>query len=231
MPLLPIKPFVVNENGKKRYPKYTCTLSTIGPVREEWGPEILDWIIAFFHKFGVVWEFKPRLKFETSDTGYPHFHLGERSVNLKTYGGFISQLQKYMRKFKDVKPTGYAHDKDFSIRVFRVPIVETHNSKVLRGKDLIQHYLDSPTKEKSTEGGSWTMEIPGFDPEGFISAFGAEAQARMNKYLSKYRRYAATHDVIPLSSHILGNQPPLHRLEVAYAEAHCRRWGAPFFWM
>ena len=217
--------------------KYSCTFSTLGPVKEEWAPDILEWVRLYWVK--VVSEpGMPRLKFETSNTGYPHFHLGMMFVDRQKYRMFIKELQKYMRRYKDDKPTNYKKEKDFSFRMFAVPVVETHNAKVLRGAALIHHYLDNPTKEKSTEGGNFEVEIEGFNAVAFIRDKQVIAQAfydaaiccehmtkrhdvaygemllKMNsdkmEYLKKYQ--ASKLALPPITKLILENRPNIHSL-------------------
>lgn len=141
---------------------YPCTLSTLGPAKEEWGPDIIEWITKYWQKRAIT-KTDPRLKFETSNDGYTHFHLALYFEKRQKYAMFTKDLQKYMRKYKNDKPPGYDKNKEFSFRMYAVPTVETHNAKVLRGSDLINAYLENPTKEKSTEGGNFIMEIDGFN--------------------------------------------------------------------
>jgi len=235
---------------KKEYGKYHSGLTTIGPAREEWGEDLIKWIMAFWQKTGVVWEAAPRLKFEISDDKkYPHFHLGEKSVAQKPYAAFVKQLQKYMSKYQKAKPPGYAKDSKFSIRCYAVPCSQTtiRSSKVLRGMDLINHYLDVPTKEKDVGGGNFVLEVEGFNATEHIAICRLEAakwehnpdyQAvllknvqRMEQWLSKYYKTSASEELVPLSKLLLDSQPPLKQVTMAHYNLvqACRRTGPRFF--
>lgn len=244
---MPLKKAVLayqSDTGKKEYAKYYSCMTTIGPVKEEWAGDLLKWVMAFWQKSGVVWEAPPRLKFEISDDKkYPHFHLGEKSVRRKPYAAFVNQLQVYMKKYKDEKPSGYDKKVGFSITPFIVPCSEktASSAKVLRGMALIDHYLDNPTKEKDTGGGNYVLEVVGFNAAEYIANERAEiAQLgdpeivdkhtreyiklrlemvqRMTQWLSKYYKSSASSELVPLSKLLLESQPPLKNITKAREE-------------
>lgn len=234
-----------NEKGKIEYNKHPCTLTTIGPAKEEWGQEIVQVVHDFWTSKGVVWDMAPRVKFETSADGYPHFHLGERSTRRKPTGvvGMLNLLKKHMLKYKDDKPPGYDPEKGYSIAIYQVPISETISSKVLRGSALINAYLDHPTKEKPTEGGNFVMEIADYDPDAhvrelrqdFDDSLGCLYEAGRAKrryddasaWLRKYRIRARKEPLMPIDHFIMGNLPPLDQITVERAKRICPNH--PFF--
>lgn len=200
--------------------KYSSVFGTIGPAREEWGDGILTHINAYWQSFATYKaDFLPRLKFETSNEGYPHFHIALMFQERTKYREFIKSLQKYMSQFKKDKPTGYDKTKEFSIRLFSVPIKESVNSKVLRGADLINHYLDNPTKEKSTDGNNFTLELEGFNAYACIEAVKDELeQAAMRAWLKKYHKLKSQGvDLPPLLSHVaIHNMPCFKHMETSW---------------
>jgi len=222
---------------------YSCTLSTLGPAKEAWGSDICEWITQYWSKKALSQPGFPRLKFETSNEGYPHFHLALMFTDRQKYATFTKDLQKYMLKYKDDKPSGYAKEKQFSFRMFAVPTSETHNAKVLRGAALITHYLENPTKEKSTEGGNFVMEIEGFNAMQHIADLQAEADRykaiiaagtmfpeieretmqmyqefaeKSKAYLQRYQK--CKQPLPPLTKDILANRPNIPDLAARFAK-------------
>jgi hypothetical protein len=170
--------------------KYPCVLGTIGPAKEEWGSAILEFVDAFWKGQAIYSSsLPPRLKFETSNEGYPHFHIGLMFQDRQKFRMFVKKLQTFMSRYKKDKPHGYDKAKEFSIRLFAVPCSETVNQKILRGPDLINHYLDNPTKEKSIEGGNYEIELEGFNISKFIEeADPVYDKAELRKYVIKYQK-------------------------------------------
>lgn len=188
--------------------KYSCVFGTIGPVKEEWGPDVLTWVNAFWAQRAVyASDYPARLKFETSNEGYPHFHIGVMLQERTKFNMFVTRLQKFLVQYKKDKPNGYDKNKEFSVRLFAVPTVETHNRRVLRGKALIDHYLDEPTKEKSVDGGNWQIEVEGFNAARHIEQEeDTVVQNKKRRWLAKYHKLVANgHDLPPLE--LLQNVP------------------------
>ena len=212
--------------------KYACVFGTIGPAKEEWGKPITDRIYEYWRGKAIVDYL--RVKFETSNTGYPHMHVGLMFTSQQRMAMFVRQLQNFMwAKYKDDKPTGYAREKQYSVRLFNVPCMESVNDKVLRGTKLIDHYLDEPTKEKCVDGTNYTIEFDGFSIAAELHAWRDEAARgpvrdaagdahyalraaiadRMEAYAKKYQAAQKRGVKLPeLTKMILGNQPPIDRL-------------------
>lgn len=167
---------------------YPCILGTIGPAKEEWGEVILQFVNDYWKDKAVYHHtMPPRIKFEVSDDkSYPHFHIGLMFTERQKYAMFVRKLQQFMKQFAKDKPKGYDQDKEFSIRLFAVPCTEQVNQNILRGADLINHYLDNPTKEKSTDGKNFQVELTGFNISRFISTLADPEVA--SKYAIKYKK-------------------------------------------
>jgi len=196
MPLLPIN--LVN--------KYATVFGTLGPVREEWGDDIL----AFIHQF---WKGRAlvnycRLKFEKGQDGYPHMHLALMLAERTTMRMFIKQVQKYMHKYQSDKPSGYQNDKQFSFRLFAVPCKEGEKS----GKRLMDSYLDEPVKQKDIGGGNFIIEHE-FDVGSYIDSWKEKAPdfvPAMVKWVKKYHLCERRGMVLPpLSPDLVDNCPDL----------------------
>ena len=65
---MPLQPIVITQ-------KYTSVFGTIGPCVESWGDEIFRYVQEYWKQCSSQDGF-PRLKFEMSNEGYPHFHIG-----------------------------------------------------------------------------------------------------------------------------------------------------------
>lgn len=232
MPLTAISP----EN------KYDTVFGTIGPAKQEWGQAIADWIEAWWKGRDLVKYF--RVKFEVSNTGYPHFHLGMQFAARNKFRMFIRDLQKYLvTQYKDDKPVGYAREKQFSVRLFAVPVKEVHGTRILRGTALIDKYLDDPTKEKDTGGGNFVVEHEGYNvaldiaewhkaarnampvhPTAPMAYIGREyadrVQAtadRITAYVKKYQAAQKRGVKLPeITRMIAQNQPPIDRMAKEY---------------
>ena len=154
MPLYAIKPTK----------SYRIVFGTIGPVEEEWGQDILEFTDQYWRSRGSIYDpaFPPRLKFELSNDGYPHFHIG-LAFQVKTgVVKYATAIRKYLAKRP--KPARYSKEKGYSCRLFAVPAKSPDHDTGLYGTALINKYLDSPTKEKSTEGKNFTINL---DSNGF----------------------------------------------------------------
>lgn len=212
--------------------KYSCVFGTIGPVKEQWGPDILAFITQYWEGIAIPHPDMPfRLKFETSNEGYTHFHLALMFTERVKFSLFIRRLQKYMSRYKNDKPPPYSKDKEFSIRLFQVPCKDTINGNTLRGPALINHYLDNPTKEKSTDGENFVVELDGFNVGHYITSIRNDASRfsdrgqsdlaksyndwadRTETFAKKYIKYAKSHDMPSINLHIVGNMPDLHQCE------------------
>lgn len=206
--------------------KYKVVFGTIGPAEEEWGEDLLSWIGDYWTGKAIVDPDMPiRLKFETSNDGYKHFHLAMMFTERVRFGMFVKALQKYMRKFKN------GRHKDYSIRLFMVPYKESHNDNVLRGPALVRHYLENPTKEKDTGGGNFVVDIEGFNTGAYVKRLRDQGDitraANVEAYARKYMKYAKTHDMPPVSWYILDNKPNLQECEELYKYAKLRDRPSP----
>lgn len=217
--------------------KYAFVFGTIGPVKEEWGDAITQYIDSFW-KGRAVLSYN-RLKFEVSNTGYPHFHLALQFTDRQRYGMFVRHLQNFLGKqFKHDKPAGYGREKQFSVRLFNVPCTEVVNGKQLRGVALVDHYLDNPTKEKSTDGQNYSIEFDGLnvaeeirdwrtdaqhlenrDPKSLfyksdceLAALKRAASDAMEAYAKAYARRQRYTDLPPLDKFLLHNRPSIDRV-------------------
>lgn len=162
--------------------KYAMVFGTIGPVQEEWGREILEWIDAYWRKTAVYDpDYPPRLKFEVSNTGYPHFHLGLSFQDRQKYALFCKHLRARLAKMP--KPVGYDPKVGYSVRLFAVPCVQEINGTKLRGGALIDAYLDNPVKEKSTAGASLSVEFEGFNAYAFIK------ECKSEELIERYKTF------------------------------------------
>lgn len=233
MGLLPVDPSNPND-------KPSAVLATIIPAREEWGDEILAFIKAFWAGKAIHAPGFPLVKFETSLTEAPHFHYADVWLDGRHHQGrFIRAMKKFLLKYKDDKPVGpddrYDNGKQISFRVYRVPTKESINQNVLRGGDLVRHYLYNPTKEKSTDGKSFTLDLLSFDLGKYLEDSRHEAelldsrdlqssgywmQSHQNrlKYVKKYVKYAATHSLPPLDNFVIDNQPNIEKLSIKYSQ-------------
>lgn len=216
----------------KLHLRHPAVLVTIGPARDHWGPDLLAYILAFW--LGKALISLCRLKFETSNDGYMHFHLALMAV-MNGRGPpmtkFDRALHKYMDKLRPFKPAGYDKAKHFSIAFYKVPITETLNTRILRGADLVNHYLDNPTKVKSTEGGNYQLVLEGFNTAYYLTeerrlAKLAESEdprqssrvlakcTQWERWARKYYLYAKTHDMPPLDNYYwLHGMPNLLEVE------------------
>ena len=183
--------------------KYTTVFGTIGPVKEEWGEVTLHWVDEYWRKEGAAYQTMPRIKFETSNEGYQHFHIALYFQERQRFGMFVKRLQKWMSvTYK--KEMG--RDKEFSIRLFQVPITEDINGKALRGEALINHYLDNPTKMKPTEGGNYTIELTGFNVHEYLK----EHPEKLPWY-KKFCKQSAS--LPPISKMLISNSPSIDQLQ------------------
>ena len=212
--------------------KQECVLGTLIPAKEEWVQPISDWCNAYLKAEGYIVEYF-RAKFEVSNTGAPHIHVGIKFFR-KEMAMFVRRLQKFMwAQFKHDKPPGYSRDTHYSVRFYKVPCVESVHHKVLHGTKVIDHYLDEPTKEKCVDGENYTLEFDGFNiaaeilswrdetargplrdaPGDEYHAVRAAAADRQEAYVKKYRAAQKRGVELPeLTKMILGNQPPIDRL-------------------
>ena len=206
---------------------YVCVFGTLGPVKEEWGDDILQFIDHFW-KNKAIMAMAPRLKFEVSDDKqYPHFHLGLMFIDRQKYAMFIRAVQKFMSgKYKNEKPSGYSKEKGFSFRLFAVPYNEDVRGIRLTGKKLIDHYLDEPTKEKSTDGKNYTIELTGFNVAAEVKRLterDPEYGDKLKKWLSKFAKYKwGEYGSPPLDKRFLGNLPNLDHVNKHWAYL-CRK--------
>lgn len=223
--------------------KYDTIFGTIGPVRQEWGQAITDWIEAWWKGRDLLKYF--RLKYEVSNTGYPHFHVGIQFTARQKFRMFIRELQKFLLQYKDNKPTGYASRSEigFSVRLFAVPCKEQHGTRVLRGTALIDKYLDDPTKEKRTDGGNFVIEHEGYnvtadiadwhkaardalpqhstshmaaiarERSDLLQSTGDAIQAYVKKYQAAQKRGVKLPEITRMIAH---NRPPVDRLARDY---------------
>ena len=207
-----------------------CLFATIGPAREEWGEDIHAFVVAFWtRRVHFHHTMQPRLKFEVGDKkGYNHFHLGVYLARPTKWQSFLNALKKHMRKYQNEKPPGYNRSKGFSICFFAVPCSQTINSRILRGADLINHYLDNPTKQKCTDGGNWQLHLAGFSVSHFAEHFRAgEEKEAMLKYAQKYLNFEEKHGKLPPLDEMYGpgmllNRPTLRpNLVVRYQLNPC----------
>lgn len=195
--------------------KYASVFGTVGPVREEWGDAILQFVHRFWKDRAIYSSaLPPRLKFEVGNDGYPHFHIGLMFQERQRYGMFVKKLQTFMSSYKKDKPNGYVKSKEFSIRLFAVPCTETVNQRILRGADLVNHYLDNPTKEKSTDGQNYQIELEGFNLPKFLEEVESDDKDDMRTYALKYQKFKRP--LPPLDERfgpgMLWNRPGLDRL-------------------
>ena len=179
--------------------KYPAVFCTLGPVKEEWG----DAVMAFTHQYWrTVWAYDPaytpRLKFEISNTGYPHFHLALMFAcptpdKRPKFRMFWKKMRAMLSTTygNHAKPPGYSHEKGYSFRLFAVPCTQHVNSKILHGGALMDHYLDEPTKEKSIDGQNFTIELDGFNAYDHIAQSDPEVREAKNKWFLKYNRLLA----------------------------------------
>lgn len=169
---------------------YPCVFGTIGPAREEWG----DAIMQFTHKFWqakAVYEWAPILKFETGNDGYPHFHIALAFSIRQSMGLYWKGMRKFLSvEYANDKPKHYNPETGYSFRLFAVPTTgQQFNTKVLRGRKLVEHYLDEPTKEKSTDGKHYTLELEGFNAYKHIEEEpDEEIREKKRKWLLKYQK-------------------------------------------
>lgn len=157
-----------------------------------------------------------RLKFETSNEGYPHFHLGLMFVERQKYAMFIKHVQRFLwSNYKDDKPTGYSREKQYSFRLFAVPNVSDVNGKRLTGKALIDKYLDEPTKEKRTDGGNWVVDFEGFNAAEYLAnCQDPDHKEKATKWLKKFIKKDWGEDgPPPLDRRFLGNLPDLDHVK------------------
>lgn len=222
--------------------KYDTVFGTVGPAKQDWGQDIAEYIEGWWKGRDIVKYH--RIKFETSNTGYPHFHFGLQLASRNKFRMFVRQLQDFLcKKYKDDKPTGYARDKQFSVRVFAVPCKEVHGSNVVRGTALIDKYLDDPTKEKDTGGGNFVIEHDGYNaaldiaqwhkaardaqpvystaPMAYIAREYADrvqgTADRITAYVKKYQAAQKRGIKLPEITRIIAqNQPPIDRLAKDY---------------
>lgn len=135
--------------------KYTHTFWTIGPAQEDWGPFIIQFTDEYWRtRASYDMDNPPRLKFETSNDGYKHFHLGLCLLDRQKWKHFANCLNAFlMRTYPRDPPTlGY------SVTAFRVPAQKV-GALTLKGSALVNHYLDNPTKLKPTDGSNFTIEL------------------------------------------------------------------------
>jgi len=206
-------------------------LATFSPVLEEWGPTVLEFIVDYFDKLGYLRHPGfPIVKFEIADdSGLPHFHIADGYLDRKKLHMFIKRFSVWINRTFDKQATKHgAMDKGFSFRVFKVPYRETHNANVLRGKQLIDHYLYSPTKLKSTDGANYTLELTGWSVSTYLAArkarideladgdyckpYAIESYDRMKKYAAKFGRVFAHHPRAKLDHWLLENDVPFSRM-------------------
>lgn len=182
--------------------KYPATLSTIGPAREEWGDAILEFVHDFWKNQYLFDVGFPRLKFEVSNDGYPHFHLALMFAvpshnKAPKYAMFARRMKNFLRAYQaDKRSLGYDPKTELSFRMYAVPVVETHNAKVLRGAALMHHYLDTPTKEKSTDGKDFTIELDGFNVAQYLAERNLWVKA-MQSELDTFGHIVRDHVFIP----------------------------------
>lgn len=174
-----------------------CVFATIGPVLEEWGPAIIAWINAYWHG-KHPFSAPPRLKYEVSNDGYCHFHLGLPFADRgTTIGMFNKRLARYLNTTY-TKPKWGDPTKGFSVRFFRVP----HSEAGLHGVQIIDKYLDHPTKFKSTEGGNFVLELDGFNAHEFLS--------HHPEAIPYWRKYSNSKlDLPPPGPFMLSNSPSI----------------------
>lgn len=186
--------------------KYQSVFGTIGPVKEEWGEVTLQWIDQYWRKEGAGYQTMPRLKYEVGNDGYQHFHIALYFQERQRFGMFVKRLQQWLGKMykADLK-----REKEFSVRLFALPIKEDVNGVTLKGEALVNHYLDNPTKMKSTDGNNYTIELTGFNVHEYLKEHPHKAA-----WYKQYSRHAAT--LPPISKFLIDNSPSIPQLQ--------RRW-------
>jgi len=217
--------------GSNLKPK--ALFATIIPACEDWGPALLAFHIAFWLGVAISVPGMPVVKFEKgSELKTPHFHIGDCFFTGHQLTRYCKALTNYVRKtFDKVKPQGFGNDhKGISVQLFLVPTKETIHTNVLRGADLVQHYLFTPTKVKSVEGGTYRLDLTDWsvgqyladlktqlsDPDYMHSIFNYDPEkqyAILLAYAQKYVKYARTHNMPELSKLILENRPDIKSLE------------------
>jgi len=224
---MPLPEYVL-KNSDEKTPMW---FSTFCPALEEWGPIILDYVNDWFHKAGYIrLPGFPIVKFEISDDkGLPHFHIADGYTDRHKLHKFIKEFKKWSNRTFDKQLTKHGDmDKGFSFRVFRVPYRQTINSNVLRGKQLIDHYLTAPTKLKSTDGEFYTLELTDWSVSTYLADKKAEIDRwpegsewqqfligmyEANKaYAAKFQRYFRHEKRATLDRFILENKVPLARI-------------------
>jgi hypothetical protein len=169
---------------------YQCVFGTIGPVLEEWGQEILDSIDQYWRSRATYDPgFLPRLKFEMSNTGYPHFHIGLFFTDRVYYAKFVKYVKRRLLKFD--KPPGYDPAKGYSFRLFIVPLKAPDDfyGNRLVGGALMNRYLDCPTKEKDIGGGNFIVEFEDFNAYQYLKENEDSRYLKeMKVYLKKFAK-------------------------------------------
>lgn len=209
---------------------YPAIFASLGPVKPDWLPDILNFIHEYWTGRAIYHpDMPPRIKFETSNLGYPHCHVAIMWTSRQYLAIFNRRVQKYMQRYKHVKPAGYSKELDFSFRMYQVPITELIGNRSLRGAALVNHYLDNPTKCKSTDGVNHTIELTDFNAGAYIvhlreladdpyeSQF-CDYKARATKaekWAKRYYAYCKTHDMPDLikTFHALDDCPDLLNAE------------------
>jgi len=224
---MPLPEYVVSDPNQKT----PMWFSTFSPALEEWGPTILEYVTDYFTKLGYLRLVGfPIVKYEISDDkGLPHFHIADGYLDRHKLHKFIKEFARWANRTFDKHLTKHGDmSKGFSFRVFKVPHRQTINSNVLRGKALIDHYLTSPTKVKSTEGANYTLELTDWS----VTTYLADEKARLDempdddyckplaidtydrhkKYASKFARKFAHNPRAKLDHWLLENDVPFTRM-------------------
>lgn len=196
---MPLPEYVVSDPNQKT----PMWFSTFSPALEEWGPTILEYVTQYFAKLGYLRLVGfPIVKYEISDDkGLPHFHIADGYLDRHKLHKFIKDFARWANSTFDKRLTNHGDmEKGFSFKVFKVPFRQTINANVLRGKALIDHYLTSPTKLKSTDGANYTLELTGWSIATYLAAQKAEIdrpdidpewQQFLNKLYEANKAYAA----------------------------------------
>lgn len=213
--------------------KNSACFATISPACEDWGPAILQYHHSHWTSQGAISvDSMPRVKFEIGPQGSPHIHIGDVWHTRHLLGRYLKSLTAFIRETYDsLKPDFGDRNKGISVQLYLVPTKEEIGSRVLRGASLINTYLDNPKKEKSTDGGNFTLDITDWtlgshlsfvqslaksDPD--IPDFYQASYDRQTAYAKKYLKAQKSKKLPDLDQRIIENQPDITHLEARFSK-------------